>query len=355
MADTAEYLEESAALDPIDAHDPSRSTVYDGHEGDRSSHPLICDAAILPTKALEDFINTVRIWLDNLLPGSIVYGFPRVGKTQAIRYLMDNAERFFGSPIPMTLMSCWEYTYQGTTENRFFSEMLHMLGYEMPKSGTAAIKRRRTIDFMIERAHLVREHRYLLLVDEAQWLSEAHYRFLMDLHNQLKMANVRLIVLLVGQPELVEMRNNFKSAKKRHLLGRFMTDVHRFSGLSGSLELRRMLQALDVGSEYPSGSGVSFTKFFLPKAFDSGWRFASQAERIWDALERICRKENVSFPKEMPVQPITACVRWLMKTLSHMDEPDLEIDERMIEDAIYRVSLLQIQDYAMLEAPQDGK
>jgi hypothetical protein len=351
MTETAEVL-----IDGTEGlQEPQESTVYEGHQGDRSDHPLICDTAILPTKALEDFINTVRLWLDNLLPGSIVYGLSRVGKTQAIRYLIDNVERLLGSPIPITLMSCWEYTYQGTTENRFFSEMLHMLGYELANSGTAAVKRRRTIDFMVERAHQVQEHRYLLLVDEAQWLSEAHYRFLMDMHNQLKMSDVRLVVILVGEPELVEIRESLKSAKKRHLLGRFMTDVHRFCGLSGHLDLRRMLQALDVGSEYPIGSGISFTKFFLPKAYNAGWRFAPQAERIWDALGRICRKEHIPLPKELPIQPFTACIRWMMKTLPHMDESNLEIDERLIEEAIYRVALLQIQDYAMLGDTEGGK
>ena len=355
MTNTAERMGHEDPQDDTRLSQTEVDASNDAIFGAPEHHPLMKDSAILPTRSLEEFVNRVRLWLDNLLPGSIVYGLPRVGKTQAIRYLMENVERLLGSPIPISLMSCWEYTYQGTTEHCFFTELLHVLGYELPKSGTAAIKRRRAIDFMIERAQEAREHRYLLLVDEAQWLSNAHYRFLMDLHNQLKIANIHLIVLLIGQPELVEIRDNFKSAKKRHLLGRFMTDMHRFSGLGGSLDLRRMLHALDVGSEYPVGSGVSFTKYFLPKAFAANWRFASHAERIWEALERICRRENIPTTKELPVQPITACIRWLVKTLSHMDDENLELDDRLIEEAIYRVALLQIQDYASQEDFRQGE
>lgn len=337
---------EDAAAPEIDATEDASNDV---HLYMPDQHPLLRDNAILPTRALEEFVNTVRLWLDNLLPGSIVYGLPRVGKTQAIQFLMNNVKQMLGSPIPVSLISCWEYTYQGTTENRFFTELLHVLRYEMPKSGTAAIKRRRAIDFMIERVTEAKEHRYLLFVDEAQWLSEAHYRFLMDLHNQLKTAGVRLIVILVGQPELTEIRDNFKSARKRHLLGRFMTDMHRFSGIDGETDFRRLFVALDVGSEFPPGSGVSFTQFFLPKAFGAGWRFAEQAGRIWKVLERTCSDEGIPTTRELPMQPLIACIRWLTQTLSHMDEERLELTDPLIQEAIYRVALLQIQDYASQE------
>lgn len=284
-----------------------------------------------------------------------MFGLPRIGKTQAIRYLMDNVAFLLGSPIPTTLISCWEYTASGTTENRFFSEMLHSLGYELSRSGTAALKRRRVIDCMVERAVEVHEHRYLILVDEAQWLSDAHYRFLMDLHNQLKMADIRLIVLLVGQPELQEIKENLRSARKRHLLGRFMTGSHRFTGVTGLSDFRRMLQALDEGSEYPEGSGVSFTKYFVPKAYDSGWRVARDAERIWSTLDKVCRRENIPKTEELPIQPLTACIRWLLKTLNEMDCSELELDDALIEEVIYRVALLQIEDHALLGAATSSR
>ena len=137
----ATVLHEGAAAPD---NDITKEASNDSHLYAPDQHPLLKDNAVLPTRALEEFVNTVRLWLDNLLPGSIVYGLPRVGKTQAIQFLMNNVKQMLGSPIPVSLISCWEYTYQGTTENRFFTELLHVLRYEMPKSGTAAIKRRQS-------------------------------------------------------------------------------------------------------------------------------------------------------------------------------------------------------------------
>jgi len=56
-----------------------------------STHPLLKDNAVLATRPLEVFINTINEWLENLIPGGVVWGYQRVGKTRAVRYLMNNA------------------------------------------------------------------------------------------------------------------------------------------------------------------------------------------------------------------------------------------------------------------------
>jgi len=38
--------------------------------------------------------------------------------------------------------------------------------------------------------------------------------------------------------------------------------------------------------EYPAGSGICYTEFFLPSAYESGWRLAKQAQCAWDAFAR---------------------------------------------------------------------
>ena len=314
---------------------------------ERSQHPIMRDAAILPTRAIEEFVNIVNDWLDYLLPGAIVWGNFRTGKTQAIRYLLANVERLLGSRIPAFLLSPWDAEGQPVTENRFYQELLYMLGYKLHESGTAAIKRRRVIDFMIEAVKEQSEHRLLLFVDEAQWLTRKHYRCLMDLHNQLKIADVRLIVVLVGQPELLETKKNLRSSRQGHLVGRFMTCTHRFDGVVDYADIDRLLSSLDSGSEYPVGSGVSYTKYFVPLAFDAGWRMRDQAKRVWVILTSICEKEGLPKINELPLQAVSALIRVLLRDLSEIDSADLELSESAVEEAVYRVAFLQIQDHML--------
>lgn len=321
------------------------------------AHPLIRDAAILATRPLEAFVNELRLWLDNLLPGGVIWGHQRVGKTQAVRFLIENASELLSSPIPTTLMSVWDPKFSNLSENRFFGEMLHALGYALPRSGTAAEKRRRTIDFMVQRAFEAKEHRFLLFVDEAQWLAVAQLRYLMDLHNQLKIADVRLVTVLVGQPELMEMKMSLRSSRQNHLLGRFMTATHQFHGVVTRTDFQRMLRAIDERSEYPVGSGCSYTQYFVPRAFGSGWRLLKQADLLWETLESILQRESVPKFKEYPMQALTALIRWLLQALMEKDAEDLVLEPSLVEEAIYRVALLQLEDHAYQESgiPEEGK
>jgi len=315
--------------------------------GDVAQHPIMRDAAILPTRSIEELVNTVRSWLDYLLPGAIVWGNFRTGKTQAIRYLLANVEKFLGGKIPAYLLSMWDSEFQAITENRFYQEILYVLGYKLPESGTAAIKRRRVIDFMIERAREAGEHRILFCIDEAQWLERKQYRCLMDLHNQLKLADIRLIVILIGQSELLEMKEGLRSARQGHLVGRFMTCTHRFDGVVTYDDIRRMLWSLDEGSEYPTGSGKSYTAFFVPEAYLAGFRMEGYARLLWDVIRKAVEKAGLPKIKELPIQAISAILRTWLQELATVDAPELEITERMLEDIVYRVAFLQIQDHLL--------
>ena len=315
---------------------------------DVQMHPVFKDSFVLPSRPVEEFVNVLITWLENLLPGGIVWGFMRMGKTQAVRYVMRNIDSLIGSNIPCYLFSAWDTALQPVTENRLFQELLSAVGYKMPESGTAAIKRRRLIDFLIQQAQTAGEHRILLFIDEAQWLTTRQFRLLMDLHNQLKLADIRLVVILVGQPELVELKSSLRSAGQGHLLGRFMTGVHRFEGITGEPDLLRLLWAMDAGSEYPAGSGVSYTAYFVPQAFQNGFRLEKHAHSIWATITELCEKKGFTKVGELPMQGITALLRTVLVQLSLADAPDLDLSTTLIVDAFESVSSHQIFDHLML-------
>ena len=98
----------------------------------RPTHPLQTDTAILPTDALEAFVNQLRFWLANLIPGALMHGNPRVGKTAAARFVELHRMLCLGSLIPVTIMSASEGKTTSITENRFFGALLSALGYAMP-------------------------------------------------------------------------------------------------------------------------------------------------------------------------------------------------------------------------------
>ena len=68
-------------------------------------HPILRDEAFIPTRPMEEFVNVLLMWLDNLLPGGMVWGTQRIGKTHALRCLDQHFESMIGHPIPTVLVS----------------------------------------------------------------------------------------------------------------------------------------------------------------------------------------------------------------------------------------------------------
>ena len=322
---------------------------------DITTHPVFRDSFVLPSRPVEEFVNVLITWLENLLPGGVIWGFMRMGKTQAVRYVMRNIQVLVGARIPCYLMSAWDTTMQPATENRVFQELLYAVGYQMPETGKASIKRRRLIDFLIQQAKSVGEHRVLLFVDEAQWLNTRQFRVLMDIHNQLKLSDVRLVVILVGQPELVELKSSLRNAGQGHLLGRFMTGVHHFEGITSEADLTRLTWAMDAGSEYPADSGISFTQFFVPIAFEHGFRLEKSAHSIWSTIAALCDKQGFARIDELPMQGVIALLRTVLVQLSLNDGPKLKLSDDLIVDAFESVASHQIFDHLILASAYEKR
>ena len=316
---------------------------------DLSDHPIARDQAILPTIPMEEFVNVVIDWLDSRLTGGVVWGNQRMGKTQAIRYLLDHGTQVLGAPIPTGLFSVWDPTYTSLTENRFFGALLSALNYAAPLTGTAAIKRQRLLDLIAERVVSAKEYRFLLFIDEAQWLDNVQLRYLMDLHNQLKISDIRLVCILVGQPELVEFRASLRSSKQAHLLGRFMSASHQFKGVTTEQEFKRIAYAFGEQSEYPAGSGISYTQAYVPIAYQNGWRLETNIPTIWKLLDNCLEAERLPKCNEFPMQALMALLVWLLSQLSLEDNESLHLRPELIEEGIYRRALIQIQDQISLQ------
>lgn len=303
------------------------------------NHPLLKDSVILPTEPLEEFVTIIRVWIENLLPGGIIYGQQRSGKSQAVKYLIKHSEQLLGAKIPVAQMSMWHPTPTSTSENRFFGEILAALNYAAANSQTAAIKRFRIVSQILDEVHANNEHRFILFIDEAQLLSTSQLRYLMDIHNQLKMQDVRLICILVGQPELKILKEDLVTRGEKHLIARFMIASHRFTGMTSSKQLSKVMKSLDTPYKSIKGNEVSVTESFSPKAYANGFRIHLYADLIWETIISALEGENINLGKELPMQPVTAFLRLLMIEISHRDEADFEITEALIEKVLGTVSL----------------
>lgn len=198
--------------------------------------------------------------------------------------------------------------YKVPTENRFFTDFLKGIGHSMYLKGTAEAKRDRISKFLIERAEVYAQHRIILFIDDAQRLHELEYSWLMDIYNELDRYNISLTVILVGQEELVHQRSAFIQAQKMQIIGRFMIHEYKFSGIKTLKDLNMCLTGYDSISDYPEGSGWSYTRYYFPDAYCEGRRLVDCSEELFNQFRELREELNVTTPIEIPMQYLTLTI-----------------------------------------------
>lgn len=299
------------------------------------SHPIETTRYLLPTPSIDDFYDALIQWIENRVPGGIIHGKPRLGKTRAIKYLTRLLAEKFGANLPVMTLLCRDYRV--LSESTFFEDLLRTAGHALYGSGRAAAKRDRLIEYLSEKVEVSSQNRLVLFIDEAQKLLEQHYKWLIDLHNELDARDTALIVLLVGQDELIHQCSAFQQTNKTQIIGRFMVHQLQFHGLRGARQIKKCLKAYDSTSEHPEDSGWSFTRYFYPAAFNAGFRLESYADSLWEAFRLTKDEGGLPGNREIPMQYFCRTVEFALRNYGTLEEVSREISLEMWKNAI-RVS-----------------
>jgi hypothetical protein len=296
------------------------------------SHPIETTRYILPTPSIDSSYSAVLKWIENRAPGGMIYGKPRFGKTRAIQYLSRLLAEKFGDKLPVITLLCRDYRVP--SESTFFQDLLRAAGHALHSSGRAPAKRDRLIEYLSEKVEFSSQNRLILFIDEAQKLHEQQYKWLIDLHNELDERDIAAFVLLVGQDELSHQYSAFQQTLKTQIIGRFMVHQLQFHGLKGSREIKKCLRAYDEDSEHPEASGWSFTRYFYPAAFNSGFRLASYADSLWEAFRLM--KDECGLPgnREIPMQYFCRTVEFVLRRYGTHEDVSSEISILMWKEAI---------------------
>lgn len=273
-------------------------------------HPVETSRYILMTPSVEELHLSVCKWIDIRLTGAIVYGEPRTGKTSAIKYLKYRLPEDFPQ-IPIIEMQCKERKIPN--ENAFYDEFLYISGHALFGKGKIVEKQIRLAQFLQEIVKRSGHNRIVVFIDDAQRLHEIQFKWLMDIHNSLDSKGIDMVTILVGQPEIIHQKTAFRTTKKTQIIGRFMLNEFSFKGIRNKKEIAKCLNGYDEESEYPQGSGWSFTRYFFPSAFENGWRLRNLADDLWRAIEDIQNEYGLSKKHEIPMQYFCRAVEQILR------------------------------------------
>ncbi len=271
------------------------------------SHPVDTDDYQIPTNEIVKVLSAVRRWIQLRITGATIFGRPRLGKTWMIKYLIKNIPQFFDEQLPMYHII--NVHSRIAKEEEFLETILSDMGHDFALTGKIGSKRQRLVNFLANQGRQNHRRIVILFIDEAQCLEQQHYEWLMDYYNKLDKQNVTLILFLVGQEQLNSQKTIFSRENSDQIIQRFMIEEYKFSGIRSVEDIKVCLRCYDNGSEYPQGSGWSFTRFYFPEAFATGERLENFAKDIFEIFSGLRQKYNIKGTIEIPMQHMVKTIK----------------------------------------------
>jgi len=260
------------------------SVLEDGDERDHHlvKHPLNRRPIDIPTKAIEDALLRVCEAVAYRHLGLCFIAKYRQGKTTASSMIAGN----IGQVAPnLAVHNIVARSHDAVKERVFYGDLCESLG--LSKIGTAEERADRVQKGIQSACIKADSDQFLLIIDEGQGWGVKEYEWLRDTSNVLNQKRYTLTTVIFGDPRLMELSSQFRQSRQ-DLWARFLMKPTRFCGVQSQDELQFFLSQLDnvTQCEYPVGSGVSYSEFFLPKAYAAGWRLEMEATSLWDAFVR---------------------------------------------------------------------
>jgi len=268
-----------------------QAVLVPGEDRDRAyvMHPLSRNRQRVATPAIEQAFPTIQHAITFCEHGFAWQAEPKIGKSAAIEIIVELlAEIYPNVPVFVTSAA----THDDQNEKTQWKDILEDL--DIASKGRAHEMRSDLINLFTLAGVTSGSDVVILLIDEAQNWTEAQWEFMKGIVVALDLRKrILLTCFLFGQTQLKTRRNDLLKAKRTDLVARFMPEMDEFLGIRKMSELKRVFRQFDDAekTEYPEDSGISYSEFFMPQAYASGWRLEIEIPEMWRAFVRT----NIKF------------------------------------------------------------
>jgi hypothetical protein len=291
-------------------------------------HPVLEREYLLPTPMMKRAYKVIsdRVW--SRRTGAVFYASPRTGKTRCAMAAKSYLEQEFPK-IHVTLLSARRSLRP--TDAHMFRSILDAEQHVLSRRYSADM----LFDNLVGDLEIKTKERagrqYVLLIDELQVLNDTDLQQLVSLHNALELKKIKMTTISFAQPEILHRRSALMASNDRQIIARFLSEPLHFNGCSSCADLRELLLSFDLNSEFPEGSGWSYTRFFLPMAFEHGFRLATFAAQIWHGLVTAA---GTGDECPIPMEHTCLTIENLLLGMRNQDCINLVLDVADIEAAV---------------------
>ena len=276
------------------------------------NHPIVTRDYSLFTPAIDEMVNCIANWLDDQADGATIFGPSRFGKSSAVDHWLQKllSERH-GGYVPMVV---WSHIDSGGAQSvgRFYANLLDASRHPLAKAVRSPLDRQHMlIERWISMAAQGAGRFLVLVIDEAQSMTQREWIWLVELHSTLEKQRIRLCVFSVASLQFFDEPIGMALSGGAHVAARFMLSAKPFHGVRSVDELAYVMNGYDDDTDWPVGSGISFTAGLAPKAWSDGFRMASQADALMNAMIGVLGP-NYAGPKEFPMKTVVHACRHVL-------------------------------------------
>ncbi|MFM0476315.1 ATP-binding protein [Paraburkholderia strydomiana] len=303
--DSGNKIPQSDIANDISSHSLTGKWTEDDKASLSDVHPIVKRNYIIPTPMLKKAYDVVRDRIFSRRTGVVFYGETRAGKTTcALRIREFLGQEFAHAYISMATCRRTSRVKDGHMSRLILEGVNH------------ACAARTQPDLLLQNVitdielYTKQKHgdQYVLLLDEINLLNEADLTSLLELHNILQLRGIRMTTISFGQPEILDLISALKAQNKMQIVARFFRSPQPFLCCDCEETLKDLLIYFDDHTDWPEGSGWSYTRFFFPRAFSAGFRLATYSSQIWAALCAAGGEHRTHFTMEM----IALTIEWLI-------------------------------------------
>ncbi len=275
-------------------------------------HPVVTRDYSLFTIAIHDMVERIATWLDDRIDGATIFGPSRFGKSSAVDHWLQRllSDRH-GGYVPMVI---WSHTDSGGAQavGRFYAHLLEASGHRLAQSRRTPLERQgMLVERWIELAAQGGGRFLVLVIDEAQGMSQREWLWLVELHSLLEKQRIRLCVFSIASLQFFDEPLGMALAGGAHVAARFMLGAEPFHGIRSTEELAYVMRGYDAESEWPPGSGCSYTAGLAPRPWAAGFRMEHQATALMQAMLDTL-PPHYAGPTDFPMKTVAQACRHVL-------------------------------------------
>lgn len=312
-------------------------------------HPLVTRDYSLFTPSINAMIVGISHWLDDQMDGGVVFGPSRFGKSSGVDNWLGSllAERCEQN-IPLIIWSHSESSAAGT----LYSNLLRAANYGLAKAARSSAQRKhQLIERFVNLAFEGGGRFVVLVIDEAQGMTEREWLWLVEIHSLLEKERIRLSVISIASVQIFDKPMGLALSGGAHAAARFMLAQYKFIGISSADELEFVFGGYDSGTEWPKGSGVSFTAGVAPSAWQIGFRMSECAAALWDIMVDEL-PAGYTGPHEFPMKTIAQIGRHILLRIASGADPKTVISHESLCGIVANSGHKQLMSIVGASAPR---